>query len=42
MICYKTIMANLLKIVGLIVETSTSLAKKNASLETSLSIRQPP
>ena len=38
----KTIMANLLTLVGLIVETSTEIEKPKGSLEESLSIRQPP
>ena len=39
--CCKTITANLLTIVRLLVEPSTSLVKLKASLETSLYIRQP-
>ena len=42
MILCKTITANLLTIVGLLVEPITSLAKPKASLEASLSIRKPP
>ena len=38
----KSITANLLTIVGLLVENITSLAKPKASLEASLSIRKPP
>ena len=40
--CCKTITANLLKIVGLLVEHITSLAKPKASIEVYISIRKTP
>ena len=40
--CCKSITAKLLKVVSLIVEPSTSIAKLKVSLEESINIRQPP